>query len=323
MDKSLKLDRTIYPFVHCHENCENNCIAHTLGASVLKKRYEELGIDNDKSKIFIRLISYLSSKTHSFLNLQNKDAEVDECLKLLKVSCAKNVDVIFSHFPLTKDSALNNCPCCLAVRGRVIHLRLKNMFQTCSYSYYMFETLHGYELCLQPSELLELQFRYQDHLCVSAASFRCLNKGDPFYITVQTKKYLKILAEMLHRYVQVHRPTFARLPHATTLMAVEKLYGSCNRKELSPIGQLMDAWVLDGRRIYFLSEESICSYDFRVGIGALQRYSKWVQPEDVYMLNKFIRKKVQFKGSLLVPESSELFQQYLMKRHSPRSVFQL
>ena len=84
--------------------------------------------------------------------------------------------------------------------------------------------------------------------------------------------------------------------------------------------QLIDAWILDNRRIYFLSEESICSYDFRVGIGAVQRYSKWVKPEDVYLLNKFIRCKVTFQGTLLVPESSELFQQYLLKRHSPRSI---
>jgi len=320
MNKSLELDRTIYPFVPCHENCENNCTADAYSAKSVRKRWEEIGIDNDRSKVFLRLLSYVNNKTHSFLNLENKDVEVDKCLKLLKVSSPSDIYEMFRRFPLTKNSSLNNCPCCLYVKGRVLHLTLKQIFHTWDYTYYMFETLHGSELCFQSDDLFEFEFRYEDHLHVNPTSFRCLKTGECFYVTLSLKKYLSTLSEMLHRYVQVHRPCYYKLPHATTLMAVEKLYGTCNRKEISPIGQLMDTWVLDGRRIYFLSAENVCSYNARVGFGPLQRHSKWVRPEDVYLLNKFIRKKVQFKGTLLVPESSVLFQQYLMKRHSPRSV---
>lgn len=324
MSKSLELDSTMYPFVPCHDNCENDCEADIYFTKKVRERYQEIGIDRDKTKFFLRLISYVSNKTHSFLSLKNKDVEVDECLKLMKVLCPSDVKEIFCKFQLTKDSSLNNCPCCLNIQGRVLHVQLQNIFKTCSYTYYMFNTLHGSEICFGPDELKDFQFRYEEnHLIVSPMSFRCLKKGDYFYITLPIKKYLNILAETLCRYVQVQRPCYIKLPHATTLMAVVKLSGSYDREEISPIGQLMDAWVLDGRRIYFLSAENICSYDFRVGVGPLQHYSKWVRREDVYLLNKFIRKKVQFQGTLLVPESSALFQQYLMKRHSPRSVFDL
>lgn len=322
MNKSLKLDTNIYPFVPCHEHCENNCEADACSHQVLQQRYKELGIQHDRATSFVRLLSHINNATHSFLNLSNKDPEVDECLKLLQVFCPADVTRLFRHFSLTKDSLLNNCVCCKSIKGRVLHVQLRNIFKTCAYCYYTFETLHGCELCLETNDLLNLNLRYEDGLAVSLASYRCLRKGDTFYITVPSKKYLSFLSEILSEYVKVHRPAFAKLPHATTLMAVEKLYGACNRKLVSPIGQLMDTWVLDGRRIYFLSEENICSYDFRVGIGAVQRFSKWVQPEDVYLLNKFIRCKVTFQGTLLVPESSELFQQYLLKRHSPKSVQQ-
>jgi hypothetical protein len=320
MNKSLKLDTSIYPFVACHEHCENDCKADVCSHKVLHQRYKELGIQHDRTTIFVRLLSYINNATHSFINLRNKDPEVDECLKLLQVFSPADVTRLFRRFSLTKDSLFNNCSCCMSIKGRVLHVRLKNIFKTCAYCYYTFETMHGSELCLETNDLLNLDLRYEDALTVSLASYRCLRKGDTFYITVPSKKYLSFLSEILSEYVKAHRPAFAKLPHATSLMAVEKLYGTCDRNILSPIGQLMDAWVLDGRRIYFLSEESICSYDFRVGIGAVQRYSKWVQPEDVYLLNKFIRCKVTFQGTLLVPESSELFQQYLLKRHSPRSI---
>jgi hypothetical protein len=320
MNKSLKLDTSIYPFVACHEHCENDCKADVCSHKVLHQRYKELGIQHDRTTIFVRLLSYINNATHSFINLRNKDPEVDECLKLLRVISASDISRLFRRFSLTKDSLFNNCSCCMSIKGRVLHVRLKNIFKTCAYCYYTFETMHGSELCLETNDLLNLDLRYEDALTVSLASYRCLRKGDTFYITVPSKKYLSFLSEILSEYVKAHRPAFAKLPHATSLMAVEKLYGTCDRNILSPIGQLMDAWVLDGRRIYFLSEESICSYDFRVGIGAVQRYSKWVQPEDVYLLNKFIRCKVTFQGTLLVPESSELFQQYLLKRHSPRSI---
>ena len=320
MHKSLKLDTNIYPFVPCHKHCENNCEADALSKRCVDQCYKKLGIHRDRKKVFVRLLTHINNVTHSFINLKERDLEVDQCLKLLRVYVPADVTRLFRHFSLTKDSLLNTCACCSSTRGRVLHVQLRNIFKTCAYCYYTFETLHGCELCLETNDLLNLHLRYEDGLAVSLASYRCLRKGDTFYITVTSKKYLSFLSKILCEYVKTHRPAFARLPRATTLMAVEKLYGTCNRKLVSPIGQLMDTWVLDGRRIYFLPEETICSYDFQVGIAAVQRHSKWVRPEDVYFLNKFIRCKVTFQGTLLVPESSELFQQYLLKRHSPSSI---
>ena len=320
MDKSLKLDETTYPFVPCHDFCENDCTADVYFTKKVRERFKEIGIEKDRGNMFLSLLSYISKEKHSFLNLESKDEEVDKYLKCMKVFSSSDVKKIFRHYLLTEDSTLNNCRCCSVVRGRVLHVQLQHKYETFSYTYFTFSTLHGSQLCLTPGELLDSKLRLENGCLLQSSSLRELQKGDCFFLTLSMKKYLNILEETVDRYVQVQRPSYLKLPHATALMMVAKMCGKYDRKQISPIGQLMDSWVLEKRDIYFLSAESTCAYDHRVGFGQLQQCSKWVPYEDVYKLQKFVRDTVEFHGTLIVPESSALFEQYLMKRHSPKSI---
>ena len=320
MDKSLKLDKSIYPFVPCHDFCENDCTADVYFTKKVRERFKEIGIEKDRGNTFLSLLSYISNKKHSFVSLESKDKEVDKFLKRMKVIGSSDIKKIFRLYLLTEDSTLNNCSCCSAVQGRVLYVQLQRMYQTFSYTYFTFSTLHGSQLCFTPNELLDFQLRCKNHCILPITSLHELKKGDCFFITLSMKKYLNIIEETLDRYVQVQQPPYLNLPHATTLMMVTKMCGKYDRKKISPIGQLMDSWVFEKRNIYFLSSESTCAYDHQTGFGPLQQFSKWVPQQDVYKLQKFVRDTVEFDGTLIVPESSALFEQYLIKRHSPRSI---
>ncbi len=317
MDKSLKLDTDQYPFRTCHDNCENNCIADNLNAIRTKERRSEIGIDHDHKNIFLKLVCYFNEPTHSFRHFKDRDAKLDDMLRSLCIFESHDITRLFRQFHLTSKSKLNDCPCCIDIQGRVLKLKLLNIFETSSYRYFMMHTLHGSELCFRAEELLAYGLRDEQHQAVLPNS---MQKRADYYVTIPVSTFCRLIVDSLKRYVDDFRRSYRALPSAHSLMVVEKIYRNHDRREISPIGQLMDAWVLEGRHIYFLSSETICNYDHRVGLGPLQRESKWVRPEDLYLLHKFIRSKIQFHGKLVVPESSELFQSYLMKRHSPRSV---
>ena len=196
MHKSLKLDTSIYPFVPCHEHCENNCEADACSKRCVDKCYKKLGIHCDRKKVFVRLLTHINNVTHSFINLKERDLEVDKCLKLLRVYVAADVTRLFRHFSLTKDSLLNTCACCSSTRGRVLHVQLRNIFKTCAYCYYTFETLHGCELCLEtrptkPSFALRGWFSGELGVLSLPAERR------HFYITVTSKKYLSFVKNTL------------------------------------------------------------------------------------------------------------------------------
>ena len=146
-----------------------------------------------------------------------------------------------------------------------------------------------------------------------------MQKRAEYYVTIPVSTFCRLIVDSLKRYVDDFRRSYRALPSAHSLMVVEKIYRNHDRREISPIGQLMDAWVRRSSHLLFVVGDHL-QHDHRVGLGPLQRESKWVRPEDLYLLHKFIRSKIQFHGKLVVPESSELFQSYLMKRHSPRSV---
>ena len=61
MDKSLKLDKSIYPFVPCHNFCENNCTADVYFTNKVRERFKEIGIEKDKGNTFLSLLSYISN----------------------------------------------------------------------------------------------------------------------------------------------------------------------------------------------------------------------------------------------------------------------
>ena len=108
MDKSLKLDETTYPFVPCHDFCENDCTADVYFTKKVRERFKEIGIEKDRGNMFLSLLSYISKEKHSFLNLESKDEEVDKYLKCMKVFSSSDVKKIFRHAPGQRNSPLQH-----------------------------------------------------------------------------------------------------------------------------------------------------------------------------------------------------------------------
>jgi hypothetical protein len=315
---SVSFDLESYPFKRCHLDCDNNCRADEVWnkeiVSVKQRIHEDFYA---RSGLFINLLNHMNAPEHG-IELPEGSEPIERYLQLLKVKDTGCIQKLFNDYSIT--GFFNNCRCCSTNKRKIIKATIIQKRNKYYNTYYVCKMSNGYNLKFD-----QLEMQQYTCACPDPAG---LNINDSILLGLHYDKYIKILENILWEHIFDRETNYLPLPKQYTLFAATKAFMDADiksaRKTLSPVGQLMNAWVINKNACLFIPANcmTIECYNKNIGLWPRRRYSKNLKHRHVHKLKRFLYQTFpSYSGTFVVPEDSKLFEAFLDEIHmSPRTI---
>ena len=305
--KTVAFNLNEYPFKRCHLHCDNNCTANKNAAIPYIEMRQKLEPDFDEEgEVFLKLIGCMGKKKHS-INMPEEDPQIEKYLQLLKIKDASKIKKLFTSYPII--GHFNSCTCCKEPETKTILATIRNKRFFSYPSMYILDLGHGHTTKIDENDLKKYSQEDQTYAI-----------NDEILLSVPAKVYLGMLEHILWCYVFDRETNFVGLPCYTNLFLSDRVETSNQylklSQKLSPIGQLMDSWLVDKKGVYFIPAScmTISNYNHKLGVWPRQRYSNKLSAKHIWRFKTFLWTLFDsYNGTVVVPEDSELFRHFLKK----------